>query len=282
MSDRPAPAGGPEELEAIEIDLLLEALHRRYGYDFRDYARASVERRVRALTAKLGVDSIAELIPRCLHDSAAFTAIAQQFSIAVTELFRDPFVYRALREKVVPYLRSFPFVKVWHAGCCTGEEVYSVAIVLAEHGLLSRATIYGTDFNDSALETARLGIYPAARIKDATRGYQDAGGTRSFAEYYHADYDSVALSPPLKRRITFANHNLTTDGVFGEMQLVLCRNVLIYFNRDLQDRALSLFANSLARGGFLVLGTKEDIAFSVVADRFDVVDRSARIFQRRA
>lgn len=270
-----------EELETIEIDLLLEALHRRYGYDFRSYARASVERRVRALTSKLGVDSIAELIPLCLHDEQAFTTIAQQFSVAVTELFRDPFVYRALREQVIPYLRSFPFLKVWHAGCCSGEEVYSVAIVLAEAGLLSRATIFGTDFNDSALEQARAGIYPAGRIKDATRGYQEAGGSRSFGEYYHASYDSVALSSSLKERITFANHNLTADGVFGEMQLVLCRNVLIYFNRELQDRALTLFADSLARGGFLVLGTKEDIAFSSVADRFDVVDHAARIFQRR-
>jgi len=272
----------PDEIERIELELLLEAIFQRYGYDFRCYARASVERRVRAFLAKQRLERISELIPRCIADEALFGELAQSFSISVTEMFRDPFVFRALREQVVPLLRSFPFVKVWHAGCATGEEVYSLAIVLAEAGLLERTTIFGTDFNDDALERARRGIYPADRIAEFTRNYQQAGGERSFSEYYHASYEAAALADTLKQRITFANHNLTADQVFGEMQLVFCRNVLIYFDRELQDRALGLFAESLVRGGFLCLGTREDLQFSAVADAFEIVDRPARIYKKVA
>jgi chemotaxis protein methyltransferase CheR len=271
----------PNEIEHIEIDLLLEALHRRYGYDFRSYARASIERRIRNFLCKKQVARISDLIPLCLYDEALFSALAQQFSISVTEMFRDPFVYRAIREQLVPRLKSFPFVKVWHAGCASGEEVYALAILFAEEGLDKRLTIFGTDFNDDALDRARRGIYLAERIRDYTRNYQEAGGRRSFSEYYHAKYDSAVMAPALKKHITFANHNLTIDNVFGEMHLVFCRNVLIYFNRELQDRALRLFTDSLVRGGFLCLGTKEDLRFSSVADDYEVVDGAARIYKKK-
>jgi chemotaxis protein methyltransferase CheR len=269
------------EIEDIEVDLLLEAVFRRYGYDFRSYARASVDRRIRQYVAKTRALSISELIPRVIHDEGAFSELAQQFSVSVTEMFRDPFVFRALREQVAPVLRSFPFVKAWAAGCATGEEVYSLAIVLKESGVYDRSTIFGTDFNDDALRKAKQGIYPMERIQEFTRSYQEGGGTRSFAEYYHASYDSASLDASLKERITFANHNLTADNVFGEMNLVFCRNVLIYFNRELQERALRLFSDSLVRGGFLVLGTKEDLRFSGVSGEFEVVDRAARIYRKK-
>ncbi|MDJ0763153.1 MAG: protein-glutamate O-methyltransferase CheR [Myxococcota bacterium] len=270
------------QIETMEVDLLLETLYRRYGYDFRSYARASIDRRIRQFIAGQHIGVISELIPRVIHDEALFCELAQHFSVSVTEMFRDPFVYRALREQVVPILKSYPFVKVWAAGCATGEEVYSLAIAMWESGDLDRTTIFGTDFNDDALERAKMGIYSVDRIQESTRNYQAAGGTRSFSEYYHAGYDSASMHPSLKERITFANHNLSTDQVFGEMHLVLCRNVLIYFNRDLQNRALRLFTESLVRGGFLCLGTKEDLQFSDVADVYDVVDRSARIYKKRA
>ncbi len=269
------------EIEAIEVDLLLEALNRRYGYDFRSYARASIDRRVRQFLSVKRIPRISDLIPLAIHDEALFSELTQYFSISVTEMFRDPFVYRALRESVVPFLRTFPFVRVWNAGCASGEEVYSLAIVLEESDLSKRVNIFGTDFNDDALERARQGIYPAERIREYTRNYQEAGGKGSFSEYYHAGYDAATMTSSLKERITFANHNLTVDNVFAEMHLVFCRNVLIYFNKELQNRALRLFSESLVRGGFLVLGTREDLRFSEVADEFEPVDKRARIYKKK-
>ena len=271
----------PHQVEHIEVELLLEAIFQRYGYDFRSYARASIERRVRGFVSNKSLDHISDLIPACIHDAELFSQLAQQFSVSVTEMFRDPSVYRCLREQVLPMLETFPHVKVWHAGCASGEEVYSLAILLHEAGLLERSTLFGTDFNDAVLARARQGIYPADRMQQATRNYQAAGGQRSFSEYYHAGYDAARMEPGLKARITFANHNLAADRVFGEMQLVFCRNVLIYFDRGLQDRALSLFTDSLVRGGYLCLGAKEDIQFSCVADAYETVDRDARIFRKK-
>jgi chemotaxis protein methyltransferase CheR len=271
----------PENLENIEIDLLLEAVFRRYGFDFRSYSRASIERRIRHFLSDSGCESIAAMIPRVLRDDDFFSRLVRYFSIPVTEMFRDPQVYLAVREKVVPLLRTWPHVKIWHAGCATGEEVHSMAIVLKEEGLYNRATIYATDFNDEALARARDGIYAAGNIKDATRNYQLAGGKKSFSEYYHAHYEAAAMDNSLRERVVFSSHNLVSDGVFGEMHLVFCRNVLIYFNRDLQNRALGLFAESLVHGGFLCLGSKETLRFSQVADRFDVVDDKARIYKKR-
>jgi chemotaxis protein methyltransferase CheR len=269
------------EIERIELELLLEAVYLRYGYDFRSYARASIGRRVRQFLTLKRLATPAELIPLVLRDEDCFSEIAQHFSICVTEMFRDPFFYKSFRANVVPVLRTYPFVKLWHAGCATGEEVYSMAILLQEEGLYERATLFGTDFNDHALETARKGIYAAERLKDYTRNYQEAGGALSFAEYYTAQYQSAALQAALRERVTFANHNLVTDTVFGEMQVVCCRNVLIYFNEELQNRVLQLFRDSLVRGGFLCLGTKEDLRFTAVADDFEAVDAKARIFKKK-
>jgi chemotaxis protein methyltransferase CheR len=269
------------EIENIEIDLLLEAVYQRYGYDFRSYARASVERRTRQFLAHLGLASVSEMIPRIVHDEDLFSELVQYFSISVTEMFRDPFVYLAIREEIVPMLRTWPHIKVWHAGCATGEEVYSLAIVLKEEGIYDRTTIYATDFNDSVLQKAKAGIYPPEKIQEATRNYQQAGGRSSFGNYYHSRYDAVSMDSGLRERITFANHNLVTDRVFGEMHLVFCRNVLIYFNRDLQNRALGLFTESLVHGGFLCVGTKEDLQFTEVSRHYEAVNNKAKIYKKR-
>ena len=270
-----------KNIEPIEIDLLLEAVFRTYGYDFRSYARASVERRIRQFMSHAGCKSVSELIPKVMHDKEFFSRLAQYFSVTVTEMFRDPFVFLAVREVLVPLLKTWPHFKIWHAGCATGEEVYSLAILLKEEGVYDRATIYATDFNDESLDLARNGVYKMSNMKDATRNYQQAGGKASFSEYYHARYDAAAMDASLKERITFANHNLAVDGVFGEMHVVFCRNVLIYFNRELQNRALGLFTESLVHGGFLCLGTKEDIQFTDVKNLYKVVDGKAKIFNRK-
>lgn len=269
------------KIEPTEIDLLLDAIYRRYGYDFRSYARASIERRTRQFMSAAGCASVSEMIPKVLNNKELFSRLARHFSVPVTEMFRDPFVYRAVRENVVPLLRTWPHFKVWHAGCATGEEVYSLAIVLKEEGAYDRATIYATDFNDEAIERAREGIYTVSKMQEATRNYQQAGGKESFSEYYHARYDAAAMAVSLKERITFANHNLAVDEAFGEMHLVFSRNVLIYFNRELQNRALRLFTESLVHGGFLCLGTKEDIQFTDVSNRYEVVDGKARIYKKK-
>ena len=268
------------EIQNIEVDLLLEALCQRYGYAFRSYARASVERRIRQFLAVSDCGSIAELIPRALHDEAFFSDLSQSFSVSTTEMFRDPFVFRAIRQNVLPILRTWPHFKVWHAGCATGEEVYSLAILLFEEGLSDRATIYATDFNDASLAKAKEGIFALDRMQAFTKGYQNAGGKRSFADYYHARYDSAVMQGFLKKCIAFANHNLAVDSGFGEMHLVMCRNVLIYFNQDLQNRVLQMFADSLVHGGFLCLGTKESVAFSTVDSKFEEVDSEAKIYKK--
>lgn len=270
----------PNEIENLEIELLLEAVYRRYGYDFRSYARASISRRIRHFCAGSECAGVSEMIPRLLRDEAFFEGLAQAFSITVTEMFRDPHVYVSLRENVVPILRSFPFIRIWHAGCATGEEVYSLAILLHEEGLYDRATIFATDFNDAALQKAAEAIYPQDQAQTFTRNYQLAGGRDSFSEYYQARYGYMALKESLKENVTFANHNLVTDGVFGEMHLILCRNVLIYFDKTLQNRAVGIFSDSLARGGFLCLGDKESLRFTEVVDAFEFVDAKCRIYKK--
>jgi len=272
---------GKPDIEDIEIDLLLEAIYWRYGYDFRSYARASIERRTRQFLSVAGCASVSEMIPRVLRDEEFFSKLARYFSISVTQMFRDPLVYRAVREKVIPLLRTWPHFKVWHAGCATGEEVYSLAIVLKEENLYQRATIYATDFNDEALEQAREGVYEMEKMKEATHNYQQAGGKASFSEYYHARCGAAAMDAALKERIVFSSHNLASDSAFGEMHLVLCRNVLIYFNAELQNRALGLFTESLVHGGFLCLGTKEGLRFPEVNDQYETVDGKARIYKKK-
>lgn len=265
----------------IEIDLLLEAVFRCRGYDFRSYARASVERRINQFMSASGLSTIAEMIPKALHDRDFAGKLIRYFSIPVTEFFRDPSVYRAVREKVVPMLKTWPHVKVWHAGCATGEEVYSLAIVLMEEGLYEKTTIYATDFNEEALNKAKQGLYDIGRLQEGTRNYQQAGGKTSFAAYYHARYDAALMDAALKERIVFSVHNLASDNVFAETHLILCRNVLIYFNKALKSRSLKLFTESLAHGGFLCIGTKEDLQFTDAAGFYDVVDEKARIYKKK-
>jgi chemotaxis protein methyltransferase CheR len=267
------------EIEQIEQDLLLEAIYKRYGYDFRQYSQASIRRRIRHHLAKTKLQTISELTSKIMYDELFFQSLFFDMSITVTEMFRDPWFYLALREKVVPFLKTFPFINIWQAGCATGEEVYSMAIVLKEEGLYDRAHIYATDFNDAALEKAKTRIYSPERMREYTFNYQKAGGKKSLADYYHAQYQSVIIEAFLQENITFANHNLATDGVFGEMHLILCRNVLIYFNRTLQDRVLSLFRDSLLYNGFLCLGSKETVHFSKVKSDFMEFAPQEKIYQ---
>ncbi len=267
------------DVNQIEVDLLLEAIYQRYGYDFRQYSQASIKRRVRHHLSKTDLQTISELIPRILHDKAAFTSLFLDISVTVTEMFRDPWFYLTLREKVIPFLKTFPFINIWQAGCATGEEVYSLAILLKEEGLYDRSRIYATDFNDVALEKARGRIYPLGRIQEYSNNYQKAGGRKSLADYYRARYQSVIIDASLQDNVTFANHNLATDGVFSEMHLVLCRNVLIYFDRTLQNRVLKIFRDSLCYNGFLCLGSKETLQFSEVRDDFARFASKEKIYQ---
>jgi len=267
-------------IENIEVTLLTDALKQRYGYDFSHYAQASLKRRIRHFLSKSNFGHISELIPRLLHDTQFFKSLVLTLSIPVTEMFRDPFVYKMLREKVVPYLKTYPFIKIWHAGCASGEEVYSIAILLKEEGLYDRAIIYATDINDETLEKARNGIYPIDRIKEYTVNYQRAGGRQSLSDHYHSKYDSAILDRALKKNIVFASHNLATDSIFGEMHLIICRNVMIYFDRVLQNRVLTLFGESLATRGFLCLGTKESLKFSDIEEDFRKVGNREKIYQR--
>ena len=268
-------------IEQIEFDLLLEAIYRRYGYDFREYSQASVKRRVNHHLSKVASNTLSELTASILYDESLFQALLFDMSITVTEMFRDPWFYLTLREKVIPFLKTFPFINIWIAGCATGEEVYSLAIVLKEEGLLNKTQIYATDFNDVALKKAEARIYPLERMKEYSINYRNAGGRYSLAEYYRAQYQSVILDASLQENITFANHNLAVDGVFGEMHLVLCRNVLIYFTRALQERVLTLFRNSLLYNGFLCLGSKESIHFSSVKEDFVEFAAKEKIYQSK-
>ncbi len=268
------------ETENIELDLLLEGIHRRWGYDFRSYARASLKRRITKGMDEAGLDHLSEMLPRVLHDKAFFDAFLKNLSITITEMFRDPTFYRAVRKHLVDYLKTYPFIKIWHAGCATGEEAYSMAILLQEEGLLGRATIYATDYNDEALAHAKGGMYSMEKIQQYTANYVASGGTQSFSDYYRARYGSAKMDPALTEKITFSHHNLVTDGVFGEMNVVICRNVLIYFDKTLQSRALALFADSLCRRGFLCLGSKETIEFSTVHNSFESVVKKERIYRK--
>ncbi|MCA9935082.1 MAG: protein-glutamate O-methyltransferase CheR [Anaerolineales bacterium] len=269
------------DVEEIAIDLLLEAMYRRYGYDFRNYARASLQRRIHNFQETHKIGSVADLIPRVLGDETLFLALAGQFSIMVTEMFRDPDFFLAVRQKVLPTLKTFAAPRIWHAGCATGEEVYSMAVLLLEESLYGRATIFATDFNDEALVAAKDGIYALDDIRQYTRNYQLAGGKLSFSDYYHADYGRAVINGMLKKNITFANHNLVSDNVFSEVQVIFCRNVLIYFNQELQNRALRLFRDSLVGGGFLCLGNNESLLFSAVEKDFVVVDERQKIYKKK-
>ncbi len=271
---------GLDEIEKIEVDLLLEAIYKRYGYDFRNYSRPSIERRLTQFKEDKGFQTFSELIGQLLRRLDLFHQLSPYFSISVTALFRDPFFYKELRQKVIPMLRTWPHFKVWHAGCATGEEPYSMAILLNDCELLNRATLYATDISQSALDVARNGAYPLDIIKQGSVNYLQSGGSHSLSDYYRAKYGAAMLSSLLKQRITFSRHNLVTDKSFGEMQVIICRNVLIYFNDELKNQVLQLFCDSLEYGGYLCLGDKESLLFSSVQDHFSVVDEKARIYKK--
>jgi chemotaxis protein methyltransferase CheR len=265
---------------ALEIDLLLAGINRRYGYDFSHYSRASLMRRLDRARRQAGVRHFSQLLDRVLHDEQSFDEFLKSMSVTVTEMFRDPDFHAALRRTVVPVLKTYPFVKIWHAGCATGEEVYSMALLLHEEGFLDRARIYATDFNKHSLDIAEAGVYPARNMALCAANYRAAGGLRDFSGYYSTRYDLAKFHDFLRARVTFSYHNLVTDGVFGEMNLVCCRNVLIYFDKLLQDSVLAKFADSLRHGGFLCLGNREALNFTAAAPLFEAVDRRQRIFRK--
>jgi len=270
------------ELEELEIELLLEAVYRRYGFDFRQYAQASLKRRLHRRLLAEGLETISELQSRLLHDPACMEQLLVDLSINVTSMFRDPSFYVALREKIVPSLHTYAFTRIWCAGCSTGEEVYSLAILLQEAGLYERARLYATDINEHVLATAREGVFPLDRMKQYTQNYIRAGGTRDFSEYYVAAYDSARFSRALTENVVFAQHNLAMDRGFNEFNVIVCRNVLIYFDRALQNRVHELFYESLGMFGILALGHKESIGFTPYADRYEEVDADERLYRRIA
>ncbi|MCX4187112.1 CheR family methyltransferase [Methylophaga sp. OBS4] len=263
-----------------EIALLLEAIYDKYGYDFRSYSRAHVRRRLVQRLRLSQLESLGMLQYKALHDPDFIALLLKDFSINVTEMFRDPDFYLAVREKVVPLLKTWSYIKIWHAGCSTGEEVYSMAIMLKEEHLDSRVQIYATDFNSHALAQAREGIFPAENMKTYARNYQSAGAIASFSDYYHAKYDSAIMDPSLKKNILWANHNLVTDSDFAEVHMVVCRNVLIYFNRQLQNSVHKLFHRSLVNGGILCLGKKETLSLTDYKDSYSDVDRQQKIYKK--
>jgi chemotaxis protein methyltransferase CheR len=266
----------------IELPLLLEAVYLKYHYDFRGYAAASLKRRLTQAMERFSCTTLSQLQDRLLHEPALFPSLLDFLTVQVSEMFRDPAYFRALREKVVPLLRTYPSLKVWVAGCSTGEEVYSMAILLQEEGLLERSLIYATDINASALERAQAGIYDAARISGFTENHRKSGARSSLSDYYTAAYGKAVFDKSLKTNIVFADHSLSTDSAFSEVQLVSCRNVLIYFDRKLQDRVLGLFHDSLCRKGFLGLGAKESLRFSTYSYAFSDFAAADKIFQKES
>ncbi|MES1175673.1 MAG: CheR family methyltransferase [Myxococcales bacterium] len=266
--------------EEIEIRLLLDAIYSRYHYDFRSYSAASLKRRLQAAKVQMNADTLSALQERVLHEPESFTRLLQFLTVGVSDMFRDPSFFRALRDQVVPELRTYPSIRIWIAGCSTGEELYSFAILLREEGLLDRTTLYATDINPEALHKAEQGLYPIERLQAFTENHRLSGSKCSLSEYYTAAYGSAAFDRTLRKNVVFSDHSLATDSVFAEVQLVSCRNVLIYFDRPLQDRALGLMKDSLCRRGFLGLGSKESLLFTQHASAFRDFIPSERWFQR--
>lgn len=270
-----------ETVEELEIQLLLDALYRQYHYDFRHYARASIKRRLLQAQRHFGFDSISALQSAVLHDETMLPNLLNYLTVQVSEMFRDPSYYKSLREKVVPHLHTYPSLKVWVAGCSHGEELYSLAILFREEGLLDKTIFYATDINPAALKAAQAGIYPLDRIRQFTENHRLSGGHSSLSDYYSADYGRAVFDKSLRARTVFSDHSLVTDAAFAEMHLISCRNVLIYFDKELQERVIGLFAESLARRGFLGIGSKESLRFSSHADRFTEHAREDRIYRRK-
>jgi chemotaxis protein methyltransferase CheR len=269
-----------KDAEKVEIDVLLNGIQRRYGYDFSHYSRASLKRRLEAAREQARQPHFTALLDLLFHDERSFDEFLKYMSITVTEMFRDPLFYHGVREKVVPLLKTYPFIKIWHAGCATGEEAYSMAILLHEEGFLERARIYATDFNKHSLDIAQKGVYPSRDVGGFAANYRASGGTGNFSDYISSSYDLAKFPDFLKERITFSYHNLVTDGVFGEMNLICCRNVLIYFDKTLQDHVLRTFTESLRYGGFLCLGNKETLNFTAVKALYEAVEPRQRIYRK--
>jgi chemotaxis protein methyltransferase CheR len=274
------PPSYARDLERIEVELLLEGIFRHYGFDFRSYAYSSLKRRLWKRITTEGLRSISELQDRVLHDAAIMEKLLLDLSINVSSMFRDPSFYRCFRTTVIPVLRTYPFIRIWHAGCSTGEEVYSMAILLEEEGLYDRARIYATDINEIVLRSAKAGIYPVDKMQEYTQNYLRAGGTSSFSSYYTARYDAAIFDSSLTRNVVFSQHNLVTDRSFSEFNVILCRNVMIYFDRKLQDRVHALFHESLVPLGFLGLGSKESLRFSRFEDSYEQVEEREKIYRK--
>ena len=277
--------GGPREaepVEALELELLLEGVFRFHGYDFRDYARTSLRRRVANIMRSEGVGTISALQERVLHDEGAWDRFLNGLSVNVSAMFRDPGFFLAFRRHAVPLLRTYPFIRIWQAGCSLGEEAYSLAILLEEEGLYERSLIYATDINEATLRRAREGIYPADVMQKYTQNYLQSGGQRSFSEYYTARYDLAMLRPALQRNIVFSQHNLVSDGTFNEFNVILCRNVMIYFNRALQERTHALFHASLGMFGILGLGARESLRLLPQETLYEPLVPGEKLYRRVA
>ena len=270
-----------DRVEDVEARLLLEGIQQVYGYDFRDYADASIRRRLAHWLAESRFETLSQAQSSLLRDPKIFLSLLSGLTVNVTEMFRDPAFFKALREQVIPFLKTYPFVKIWHAGCATGEEAYSMAILLNEEGMAGRYRMYATDIDEAVLATAAEGLVPLSEMQKFTRNYQNSGGTASFADYYTARYGRAILAADLKKSIVFAPHNLTADGEFGEMNLVLCRNVMIYFKPPLKERCLKLFDASLVPGGFLCLGLKESLERRALGASYEELVPRLRIYRKR-
>ena len=268
------------DLERMEIELLLEGVFRHYGFDFRSYAYASIRRRLWKRVEGERLRTVSDLQALILHDADAMERLLLDLSVNVTAMFRDPSFYKEFRETIVPLLRTYPFIRIWHAGCSTGEEVYSMAILLEEEGLYDRARLYATDINDVVLQRARQGIFPLERMQEYTDNYIRAGGTRSFSEYYTAKYDGALFSPSLTRNVVFSQHNLVTDRSFSEFHVIFCRNVLIYFDKTLQNRVHRLFYDSLVMFGVLALGSKESLKFSQYEPCYEKISAAEKLYRK--
>lgn len=271
-----------DNIEDIEVELLLAALYQRYHYDFRHYAKASIKRRLIQACTQLQFSSISALQDALLHEPTTLPRLLNYLTVQVSEMFRDPSYFRAIREKVVPHLRTYPSLKIWIAGCSTGEELYSFAILFREEGLEDRTMFYATDINPTALQDAEAGVFALDRIRKFTENHQKSGGRTSLSDYYTANYGRAVFDKTLRSQVLFSDHSLVTDAAFGEMHLISCRNVMIYFDRPLQERAVGLFHESLSRKGFLGLGSKESLRFSAHANDFSEFDREEKIYQRIA
>lgn len=269
------------QLSTEELNEIIHLIHTQHGYDFNDYARASLLRRVTRCMTIAGFKTSYELKYHLTNDKSFFAWFLETLTVNVTEMFRDPLFYKDLRDKVLPTLASYPIIKIWHAGCATGEEVYSMAILLQEAGLLSRTRLYATDLNPVNLEKARQGIIPLKQIKDYTTNYIKSGGQNDFSSYYTAQYDNAIIRKEYREYVVFAQHNLAVDQVFNEFQLICCRNVMIYFNHELQNRAIHLFHDSLSPLGYLALGIKESLLFTDIKQQFESVNSATRIYRRK-